>query len=264
MAAHARAAVAATFHREIAASLLSRFLQVHLALAAAIGLLPLFTPQEAAAAVPLWVLGGVSYGLALSAVLFGLSAAHADADEFPLLFTQPAPRWAWLLGKVAALAAMLIPAAVVLVVPTAWRAGPTGSLAGLAAAAAGVTLALSILGLAIGLLIRDRVRGLLVGLAVWFALVFGSDLLLLAASGAPWVSRHPDVWVGLLMANPLDALRIAILFGVERTAFASLDVDGLIRWWLDHAWMWLALLVAIWTMAAFGAGLAGARRRRDA
>ena len=53
------------------------------------------------AAAPLWVLQAVLYCLSLSSLLLGLSSAHAEAEEFPLLFAQPAPRWAWLLGKAA-------------------------------------------------------------------------------------------------------------------------------------------------------------------
>jgi hypothetical protein len=103
----ARAAVAAASRRELAANRVNRFLHVHLALAAAAGLLPLFTPGHAAAAAPMWVLHGVLYCLSLSALLLGLSSAHGEADEFPLLFAQPAPRWAWLLGKAVALTLVL-------------------------------------------------------------------------------------------------------------------------------------------------------------
>ena len=40
----------------------------------------------------MWVLQGVLYCLSLSALLLGLSAAHGDAEEFALLFTQPISR----------------------------------------------------------------------------------------------------------------------------------------------------------------------------
>src|SRR6476469_6419868 len=113
-----RAAVAAACQRELAANRVNRFLHVHLALAASAGLLPLFTPDDIASAAPLWVLHAVLYCLSLSALLLGLSSAHGEADEFPLLFAQPAPRWAWLLGKSAAIALLLTAAALLLVLPT--------------------------------------------------------------------------------------------------------------------------------------------------
>jgi len=259
-----RAAVAAAFQRELAANRVNRFLHVHLALAAAAGVLPLFTPDDAAAAAPLWLLHGVIYCLSLSALLLGLSSAHAEADEFPLLFAQPAPRWAWLLGKASGLALVLALAAVPLAGPTAIAGGASWALAGLAAAAFAVTLALAAVGLAIGFWVRDGVRGLLSGLGAWFVLLFGTDLLLLAVSGAPWIQERTGLWVGLLMANPLDALRITVIFDVEHAAFAGLDAGVVVRWWIAHGWTWLALVAGAWTVSGFSAGLAGARRRLDA
>jgi len=259
-----RAAVAAACQRELAANRVNRFLHVHLALAASAGLLPLFTPDDIASAAPLWVLHAVLYCLSLSALLLGLSSAHGEADEFALLFTQPAPRWAWLLGKAAGLSVVLIPASVLLVLPAAFGGGLTPGLAGLAAAASGITLALAALGLAVGFWVRDPVRSLLSALGIWFVLLFGTDLLLLALSGAPWLQERPALWVALLMANPLDALRITVIFDVEHAAFAGLDGGGLVAWWLAHGWAWLALVVALWTTAGFTTGLAGARRRVDA
>ena len=166
------------------------------------------------------------YCLSLSALLLGLSSAHAEADEFPLLFAQPAPRWAWLLGKSAAIALLLTAAALLLVLPTALLGGTLATLVSLAAAAGGVTLALAAVGLGLGFWVRDGVRGLLAALGVWFALLFGTDLLLLAVSGAPWIHGRPGVWVALLMANPLDTLRVTVLFSVEHAAFAGLDAGG--------------------------------------
>lgn len=260
----ARAAAAAAFQRELAANRVNRFLHVHLALAAAAGLLPLFTPDDAAAAAPLWLLHGVIYCLSLSALLLGLSSAHAEADEFSLLFAQPAPRWAWLLGKASGLALVLALAAVPLAGPTALAGGASWALAGLAAAAFGVTLALAAVGLGVGFWVRDRVRGLLTGLGVWFVLLFGTDLLLLAVSGAPWIQDRAGLWVALLMANPLDALRITVIFDVEQAAFAGLDAGVIVRWWIAHGWTWLAIVAGIWTLSGFSVGLAGARRRIDA
>ena len=263
MSPFARAACAAAFHRELAANRVNRFLHVHLALAAGAGLLPLFTPDATTSAAPLWVLHAVLYCLSLSALLLGLSSAHGEADEFPLLFAQPAPRWAWLMGKVAALSIVLATAALLLIVPASLIGGLTASLAGLAAAAGGVTLAMAALGIGVGFWVRDPVRGLLTGLGLWFTLLFGADLSLLAISGAPWIQARPGLWVGILMANPLDALRITVLFSVEQAAFAGLDAGGLVRWWIAHAWIWLAVVVALWTGTGVAAGLAGARRRLD-
>jgi Cu-processing system permease protein len=253
----------ATFRREVAEHRLNRFLQVHLALSAVVGLLPLFTPDATARAAPAWVLQGVLYCLSLSALLLGLSAAHGDADEFPLLFTQPMNRGAWLAGKVAALALLVGPASLLLVIPAVLTGGLSLTLVFVAAAAAGVCLAIALLGLAIGFWVRDHVRGLLLALGVWFGLLFGTDLLLLALSGAPVVQRYPSVWVLPLMLNPLDALRVTVLFGLEQTAPAEIGAGPLVGWWLAHGGLWLSALLGTWMAAGFALGLAGAARRVD-
>jgi hypothetical protein len=265
MIRHARfTTLRATFTRELAEHRLNRFLHVHLALCAVIGLLPLFTPDDAARAAPLWVLQGVLYCLSLSAILLGLSAAHGDAEESALLFTQPVGRGTWLAGKAAALGAMLAPAALLLVAPTALTAGATAAMLAMAVAAAGVCLTLALLGLAAGLWIRDHVRGLLAALALWFLLLFGTDLLLLAVAGAPWAQAHQDAWALPMMLNPLAALRVTVLFGLEGAAPAGVGATPLVGWWIGHGGLWLAALLGAWIAAAFGAGVAGARRRLDA
>lgn len=257
------AAFRAAFVREAAALRLNRFLHGHLALAAVAGLLPLFTPNDAVRAAPIWSLQTVLYGLSLSSVLLGLSSAHGEADEHEMLFSQPMPRRAWLGGKVAALAALVFPAAILLVAPAALAGGVTSSLVAVAAAAAGVCLALATLGLAIGCWVRDQVRGLLTALGVWFLLLFGTDLALLAVAGAPWVQARQDLWVGALMANPLDALRVTVLYVIEDTAYAAVDAGGLVTWWLAHAGAWLGLLIGVWTAAAFAAAVRGIGRKLE-
>ena len=155
----------AAFRREIAEHRLNRFLHVHLALCALVGSLPLFTPDAAERSAPAWVLQAVLYCLSLSSLLLGLSAAQGDADEFPLLFTQPVARGVWLAGKAAALMAMLVPASMLLVMPTVLLSGVTALLGLVAVAAAGVCIVLALLGLAVGFWVRDHVRGLLLALA---------------------------------------------------------------------------------------------------
>lgn len=256
--------IAATFHRELAEQRLNRFLHVHLLLSATVSGLPLFTPEAAERAAPAWIVPAVLYCLSLSSLLLGLSAAQGDSDEFPLLFTQPIGRAAWLAGKVAAMATMLIPASLLLVVPAALTSGLSMSLWSVAASAAGVCVTLALLGLAIGCWVHDHVRGLLLALGAWFTLLFGTDLVLLALSGAPVVQQWPTAWLLPLMVNPLSALRVTMVFGLEQTAPAGIGTGALAGWWLGHGGLWLSALLAVWMGAAFGTGVLGARRRLDA
>ena len=212
---------------------------------------------------PAWVLQAVLYCLSLSSLLLGLSAAHGDADEFPILFTQPVGRAPWLAGKTAALAALIGPASVLAIAPAALASGWTPGLGFVGAAAAAVCLVMALLGLAVGCWVRDHVRGLLIALGVWFVLLFGVDLALLALSGSPFVQQHADAWAAPLMVNPLSALRVTMLFTVERTAPASIGAGPLVGWWLEHGGVWLTVILGAWATAMFGLGVAGARRRLD-
>ena len=155
------------------------------------------------------------------------------------------------------------PAAMFLVLPAAMTSGVSLMLIALAAAAGGVCLVMALLGLAIGFWVRDPVRGLLLALGLWFALLFGTDLVLLAVSGAPWLPAYQTAWVLPLMVNPLDALRILVLFGLDQTAPAGIGSGRLVSWWLEHGGTWLAVLLSGWTIVAFALGLLGASRRGD-
>jgi Cu-processing system permease protein len=257
------ATIDAAVRRELAEQRLNRFLHVHLSLCAVAGLLPLFTPDAAERAAPAWVLQAVLYCLSLSSLLLGLSAAHGDADEFPMLFTQPVAREAWLVGKSVALVALLVPASALTIAPAALLGGLTPALSIVGAAAAGVCLALALLGLAVGFWVRDHVRGLLFALGAWFVLLFGVDLLLLALSGSAWAKQYPDAWALPLMLNPLSALRVTMVFAIEQTAPAGIGAGPLVAWWLAHAGLWLASIVAAWTALMFAVSAAGARSRLD-
>jgi Cu-processing system permease protein len=257
------ATIDAAFRREIAEHRLNRFLHVHLTLCAVVGVLPLFTLDAAERSAPAWVLQAVLYCLSLSSLLLGLSAAHGDADEFPVLFTQPVGRADWLMGKSVALASLLGPASALTVAPAALASGLTPSLVFVGAAAAGACLVMALLGLAVGCWVRDHVRGLLMALGIWFVLLFGVDLLLLALSGSLLVQQHPDLWVLPLMLNPLSALRVTMLFTLERTAPPGVGTSPLIGWWLAHGGLWLAGMLSVWAAVMFGLGAAGAARRLD-
>ncbi len=259
-----RHAVAAAWRRELASHQVNRFLQAHLTLAVVAGLLPLMTMGSELTAAPWWLLQAVLYGLSLSALLLGLSSAHGEADELGLIFAQPIPRAAWLAGKALGLAAVLIPAACLLVLPVVLRHGLTWSLAAVAAAAAGVTLVMALLGLALGCRVRDGVRGLIAGMGAWLVLLAGIDLVAIALAATPVGPNAPDLIVALMMVNPLDALRVGYLFALEQAAPAGLDTGGLSAWWVANSVLWLAVVLAIWCAGAFATGLASLKRSIDA
>jgi ABC-2 type transport system permease protein/Cu-processing system permease protein len=250
--------------REFLSHRLNRFLHAHVGLVGVAGLLPLFTPDDALArGAAWWVLHAVLSAVSLSALLLGLSSAHAESEEFSWLLGQPAGIGPWLAGKAFALTVLLGGASALLTVPTALAGGASRELALAGAGAAGVSAVCGLAGLALGFWIRDGVRGLIATIAAWLGFLFGADLLLLALAGAPFSQQHPDLWVAPLMLNPLDAFRITILFSVERAAFSGLDAGRLTRWWVANATGWLATVSVLWCAASMLAAWCGARRRID-
>jgi hypothetical protein len=255
--------ISATFVREFLSYRVNRFLYLHLGLMATIGLLSLLAPPEAAATgTAWWILNGVIYVGTLSALLFGLSSAQAEAEEFPLLFTQPVRMSTWVLGKSAGLAAVVIPAAALLVLPTAVQSGMSMLLIGAATAAAAVTLVMTWIGLTLGLWIHDPVRGLILALVAWCVLLFGVDLVLILIGGADWVHENAVAWVVALMLSPLDAYRVTLLLVVERAAFSGAELHPLTRWWLEHPAEWLAICLTSWGALMAWAAIAAANWRR--
>lgn len=250
--------------REVLSHRLNRFLHAHVLLVVTAGLLPLLTPGDAMArGAAWWLLHAVLYAISLSALLLGLSSAHAETDEFTWLLGQPAGVEPWLVGKAVALTALVMLAATLLSVPTMAAGGGSRDLWLATAGAAGVSAVCALGGLALGFWIRDSVRGLIAAVAAWFVLLFGTDLLLLATAGAPTTQLHPDFWVAALMANPLDAYRVTVLFSVERAAFSGIDAGRLTGWWVEHAVAWLFAVFALWATCSAGAAWLGVRRRTD-
>ncbi|MFH1500213.1 MAG: hypothetical protein ABII82_20605, partial [Verrucomicrobiota bacterium] len=185
----------AAMRREWLSHRLNRFLYAHVALVLVAGALPLLTPGDALArGAPWWLLHAVLYAVSLSALLLGLSSAQAEAEEFTWLLGQSAGPGPWLLGKAGALAGLAGGSTLAIALPVMLAGGGSAGLTVVTLGAAAVAVVMAMAGLVIGFWIRDAVRGLIVAMATWFALVFGTDLLLLAVAGAPWVQANPDVW----------------------------------------------------------------------
>jgi ABC-2 type transport system permease protein/Cu-processing system permease protein len=254
----------AAARREFLSHRLNRFLHAHLLLLLAAGLLPLLTPGDALArGAAWWLLHAVLYAISLSALLLGLSSAHAEADEFTWLLGQPSGVGPWLAGKAIALIALVVMATVFLSGPTFLAGGGSRELLVVTAGAGGVSAVCAMLGLALGFLVRDNVQGLIAAVAAWFVLLFGADLLLLAVAGGTATQAHPNLWVGALMMNPLDAFRITVLFAVEQAAFSGIDAGRLTGWWVGHASIWLVTVLTLWLAGAGAVAWWGASRRSD-
>jgi ABC-2 type transport system permease protein/Cu-processing system permease protein len=245
------AGAGAIFRRELRAALLNRYLQVFSALAIAAGCAAVAT-AEAEGAATFFLLQVCLYFVSLFAVLVGVSAARAESEEWPILFAQPVPRSLFATGKFVALAVTFSVIVALLFAPALVFDSARAATLPLALQPIGIASVFASIGLCAGFLMRDRVPGLIVAVSVWILLLFGTDVVaLLAAQWAP-LQKMPDVWVALLMGNPLDAFRIQALFALEQIPAEAANKTPLANWWLTHAGLWMALLSTLWTLTLMG------------
>ncbi len=231
--------------RELQSAILNHYLQVFclLALAGGIGAALLADTADAA---PMLILQIALYFVSLFAVLIGTSSARAESSEWPLLFVQPIPRSAFILGKFFALSLMFAGLLGLLFVPTLFVRPPDPillALYGRTLTLAGVFVAF---GLSAGFLARDRVQGLVVGVSAWLFLLFGLDLIALLVARWSLLEQAPDLWSAVLMLNPLDSFRIDALFAMERIPAEAASHTGLTSLWLAHSGLWFVLLSIGW------------------
>lgn len=198
----------------------------------------------------------------LMALTAGAGSIAGERERGTLLFmlAQPISRTQVLLGKFVGLAAALvcslcigfgISAAVL-----AWRTGGIG--VGTYAMLVGFTALLALCMLSVGLLIsvlsRRSMMATGIGLFAWLALVFLSDLGIMAGT-VLFKLRVQEVF-GLGVANPLQAFKMAVIINMNASldvlgpvgAYASQTFGGGLIWLLSAvmvAWLVVPLAIAV-------------------
>jgi ABC-2 type transport system permease protein/Cu-processing system permease protein len=233
--------------REIRGSLSSRYFQVFCVIALAGGIASIAFADEASAA-SLFLLQIALYFVSLFALLLGVDSARAESEEWPLLFSQPVPRSAYLIGKFLALSLIFTAASVLLFLPALFTSR-FAEVVLLYFHTAALTCVFIALGLAAGFLARERVQGLILAVAAWLFLLLGFDLVALFGAQLPVLQKMPDLWVAALMLNPLDAFRIQALFAMEQIPAEAANKTPLAAWWLAHPGLWFSLLCPVWISA---------------
>ena len=232
--------------REVTTTLHNRFVQIFAILvwAGSIGAAALSGRPEA---VPFGLLLLFLYVVPLFGLLIGVSAAHEEHNERAFLWSQPVPRAAFVLGKATtlsfALATVLLGALV--------AGGAAGAAVDTLALLWGLGVALVLVsvsaGIAVGQYTTSHARGLMAVLAVWFGAFALYDALALVGAGIGFLQAVPGLWVGLLLINPIDAVRLAGLFGLENVPFSA---PGEAAWMTDVLTLlpaWVAVLTLVWT-----------------
>ena len=206
-----------------------------------------FTGNDAS--VPFAVLLLWLYVVPLFALLIGVRTIHEERDEHPFLLSQPVPRATFIIAKLTTLVGLIAAVLAAALVPVALAAPGGGWMLifglGLALALIGVSV-----GLALGQYAQSAVRGLMGALLLWFVGLVLYDFATLALVQVPFMHGQPALWMGILLLNPLDAVRLAGLMGLEAVPFT---VPGAQQWaepLLNRLDIWVAALTLVWTAVA--------------
>jgi len=236
----------ALFAREFRAALINRYFQVFCALGLIAGIAAAIFGEDATATAVFYVQIAI-YFVSLFALLAGVGSAQAEREEWQLLFTQPLPRVASVVGKFCALLSMFGGVLVLMFVPGLLVGSAIRALAPLYFETFFLAATFLACGLAAGYLAHDRAQGLIVGVSAWLLLLFGLDLVALFAARWSAIQNLPDLWVTLLMCNPLDSFRINALFALQQIPAEAANKTPLANWWITHASTWFLLIAAVWS-----------------
>ena len=242
--------------REFRAALINRYFQVFAALSLLGGLAAVFF-SENPNTIGFFVVQVALFLVSLFALLAGVSSAQAERDEWQLMFSQPVPRSAYVIGKFIAYLSIFAGVLALLFLPAAFSGATAQVIAILYLQTLLLAAAFLALGLAAGFLAHDRAQALVIGASAWLFLLFGVDLAGLLAARFELIQKIPDLWVSLLMLNPLDAFRIHALFAMEQIPAEAANKTPLANWWITHAGLWFSVITVLWSASLIA--LAGLR-----
>ena len=241
------ASLRALFAREFRAALINRYFQVFGALGLLGGIAAAIFSEDVNATAVFYVQIAI-YFVSLFGLLAGVGSAQAEREEWQLLFTQPLPRAACVVGKFCALLLMFGGVLLLMFLPGLLTGSPIRELVALYFETLLLAAAFLACGLAAGYFAHDRAQGLIVGVSAWLLLLFGLDLVALFAARWSAVQNVPDIWVALLMLNPLDSFRINALFALQQIPAEAANKTPLARWWIAHASVWFMAVAVVWSM----------------
>jgi len=254
-----KSAGAALLSREFRLAVVNRYFHIFSALAL-LGGIAAAVFSEDANATGFFYLQIALYFVSLFSLLAGVNSAQAEREEWQLLFTQPLYRPALVIGKFFSLAAIFAGVLLLLFLPAIFAGAGFAVMARLYFETLVLAAAFLACGLAAGYFGHDRAQALIIGVSGWLLLLFGLDLIALFAAQWSGIQRWPDLWVALLMLNPLDSFRIDALFALQQIPAEAASKTSLAGWWTGHAGIWFAGIALAWSLAMMT--LAGWRMNR--
>src|SRR5215831_948664 len=237
----------ALFAREFRAALINRYFQVFCVLGLMGGIAAGIFGEDGNAIAVFYVQIAI-YFVSLFALLAGVGSAQAEREEWQLLFAQPLPRAACVVGKFCALLSMFGAVLFLVFVPGLFAGPSMHALVQLYFETFLLAATFLACGLAAGYLAHDRAQGLIVGVSAWLLLLFGLDLVALFAARWSAIQNVPDLWVALLMFNPLDSFRINALFALQQIPAEAANKTPLASWWIAHASVWFIVITVMWSL----------------
>lgn len=252
-------AVRAILVREFRAALINRYFQIFAGLSFLGGVTAAFFSEDANA-VGFFIVQMALYLVSLFALLAGISSAQGERSEWPLMFVQPVPRAVYALAKFIAYLSIFAVVLLLLFVPAAIASARVQIISVLYLQTLFLAAAFLALGLATGFVAHDRAHALIIGVCGWLFLLVGFDLVGLLLARSESIQKAPDVWISLLMLNPLDAFRIDALFSLEQIPAEAASKTSLSAWWIAHAGVWFDLIAILWSVILVA--LAGVRLNR--
>ena len=252
-------AVRAVLLREFRGALINRYFQIFAILSLLGGLAAAFFSEDSNA-IAFFIVQMALYLVSLFALLAGVSSAHGERSEWQLMFAQPVPRASYPIAKFIAYLSIFAVVMLLLFVPAAIANARVQTIALLYLQTLLLAAVFLALGLVAGFLANDRAHALILGVSAWLFLLVGLDLIGLVAARIEVVQKVPDVWVSLLMLNPLDAFRIDALFALEQIPAEAASKTPLASWWIAHAGVWFGVVAGFWSTVLVA--LAGLRLSR--
>src|SRR5438034_2274462 len=237
----------ALFVREFRAALINRYFQVFCALGLMGGIAAAIFSEDVNATAVFYVQISI-YFVSLFALLAGVGSAQAEREEWQLLFTQPLPRAACVVGKFCALLLMFGGVLLLMFLPGLLAGSPIRALAALYFETLLLAATFLACGLTAGYFAHDRAQGLIAGVSAWLLLLFGLDLVALFAARWSAIQNVPGLWVALLMFNPLDSFRINALFVLQQIPAEAANKTPLASWWIGHASVWFVVIAVVWSL----------------
>ncbi|HLW36113.1 MAG TPA: ABC transporter permease subunit [Chthoniobacterales bacterium] len=241
-------AVCAVLARELRAALINRYFQIFAALSLCGGLATAIFSEDAKA-VAFFVVQMALYLVSLFALLAGVSSAQGERSEWQLMFAQPVPRATYVFSKFIGYFLIIVAVLLLLFLPAAFVGSRVSTIAVLYFETLLLAAVFLSLGLLAGFLARDRAQALIIAVTAWLLMLVGFDLFGLLAARLEIVQRVPDLWLSVLMLNPLDAFRIDALFSLEQIPAEAASKTPLAEWWIAHTGLWFILIAALWSAA---------------